>query len=185
MAYRGSWNSTDQIPERAVDAGLLSRYDALDPTDGGMAHRYSLSGAWRRTAAESASKVSAYLIRNQLDLYSNFTYFLDDPVNGDQFAQPDRRVTTGVDATHTWHVHRGEKITSDLTFGAQLQNDNVFNGLYDTRVGHPVFFVRGQVLNTSGHASKVRVRAEVLDGDVVVQSSEVTAGQTPSPEELS
>jgi hypothetical protein len=132
MAYRGSWNSTDQIPERAVDAGTLDRFGAIDPLDGGEARRYSLSGVWRRTAADSTSKVSAYLIRNQLDLYSNFTYFLNDPVNGDQFSQPDRRVTTGADATHTWHVHRGDKMASDLTVGVQVQNDNVFNGLYST-----------------------------------------------------
>jgi hypothetical protein len=36
------------------------------------------------------------VIRNQLDLFSNFTYFMNDPVNGDQFAQPDRRVTSGL-----------------------------------------------------------------------------------------
>jgi hypothetical protein len=77
--------------------------------------------------------VSAYLIRNQLDLYSNFTYFLDDPVNGDQFSQPDRRVTSGLDAQHTWHAHRGEKSSSDWTVGLQAQDDNVFNGLYSTR----------------------------------------------------
>jgi outer membrane cobalamin receptor len=133
MAYQGRWNSTDQIPQRAVDSGQIGRYDALDPTDGGEARRYSLSGTWRRTAADSASKASAYLVRNQLDLYSNFTYFLNDAVNGDQFSQPDRRVTSGIDASHTWHVHRNGQLTSDVTVGAQLQNDNVFNGLYSTR----------------------------------------------------
>ncbi|MFL6673948.1 MAG: TonB-dependent receptor [Massilia sp.] len=133
MAYTGRWNATDQIPQRAADAGTLGRFDALDPTDGGQARRYSLSGVWRRTVADSASRVSAYLIRNQLDLYSNFTYFLNDPVNGDQFSQPDRRVTSGADATHTWYVHRGDTMASSLTVGAQLQNDNVFNGLYATR----------------------------------------------------
>jgi hypothetical protein len=132
MAYHGRWNSTDQIPQRAVDSGALGRYDALDPSDGGRARRASLSGMWRRTAADSASKVSAYLIRNQLDLYSNFTYFDSDPVGGDQFSQPDRRVTSGADATHTWHMHRGD-LATDLTVGAQAQNDNVFNGLYATR----------------------------------------------------
>jgi hypothetical protein len=133
MAYHGRWNSTDQIPERAVDSGQLGRFDAVDPTDGGAARRVSLSGIWRRTAADSASRVSAYVIRNQLDLWSNFTYFLNDPVNGDQFAQPDRRVTSGLDAQHTWHAHRSETMTSDLTVGLQAQNDNIFNGLYDTR----------------------------------------------------
>ncbi|HEU4376350.1 MAG TPA: TonB-dependent receptor, partial [Telluria sp.] len=129
MAYRGKWNATDQIPQRAVAAGTLGRFDALDPTDGGAAHRYSLSGVWRKSGTDAASKVSVYLIRNQLDLYSNFTYFLDDPVNGDQFSQPDRRVTSGINASHTWHAWQD----ADLVIGAQLQNDNAFNGLYSTQ----------------------------------------------------
>jgi hypothetical protein len=141
MAYRGKWNATDQIPQRSLDAGALGRFDAVDPTDGGSAHRYSLSGVWRSTGAEGSSKVSAYMIRNQLDLYSNFTYFLDDPVDGDQFGQPDRRVTSGVNANHTWHAHRGT-LASDLTIGAQLQNDNVFNGLYKTRAREPLSAIR-------------------------------------------
>jgi outer membrane receptor protein involved in Fe transport len=132
MAYRGRWNATDQIPERAVANGQLGRFDAVDTTDGGEAKRFSLSGVWRRTGQDSASKVSAYVIRNQLDLWSDFTYFMEDPVNGDQFAQPDRRVTGGVNATHSWHVHRGETSTSDITVGVEAQNDNVFNGLYRT-----------------------------------------------------
>lgn len=132
MAYRGKWNATDQVPLRAVDAGALDRFDAIDATDGGNAHRYSLSGVWRRTGSDSTSKVNAYMIRNQLDLYSNFTYFLDDPVNGDQFSQPDRRVTSGANGTHTWHTHPGGRV-SDFTVGFQLQNDNIFNGLYNTK----------------------------------------------------
>ena len=132
MGYQSSWNSTDQIPQRAVSDGALGRFDAVDATDGGAAKRFSLSGVWRQTNADAASKVSAYIIRNQLALYSNFTYFMDDPVNGDQFAQPDRRVTSGINASHTWHTHvHGH--TSDWTIGAQLQNDNIFNGLYSTR----------------------------------------------------
>jgi outer membrane cobalamin receptor len=132
MAYRGKWNSTDQIPLRAVADGSLGRFDTIDPTDGGNARRFSLSGVWRKSATDASSKVSAYVIRNQLDLYSNFTYFLDDPVNGDQFSQPDRRVTSGVNASHTWHAH-ASGVSSDLTVGVQLQNDNAFNGLYNTR----------------------------------------------------
>jgi outer membrane cobalamin receptor len=132
MGYASRWNSTDQVPERAVDSGALGRFDAVDPTDGGAAKRLSVSSVWRRTNADAASKVSAYIIRNQLALYSNFTYFLDDPVNGDQFAQPDRRVTSGVDASHTWHTHLDNR-TVDWTVGADVQNDNIFNGLLSTR----------------------------------------------------
>ena len=131
MAYSANWNATDQIAKRAVDGGLISRFDALDPTDGGKARRYSLSGEWRNTTAAGSTKINAYIVRQQLDLYSNFTYFLDDPVNGDQFNQPDRRVTTGIKASHTWQM-KGLGQASETTAGLQLENDNVFNGLNST-----------------------------------------------------
>jgi len=151
MAYHGSWNATDQIPERAVAGGTLGRFDAIDTTDGGAARRYSLSGVWRRTAADSASQVNAYLIRNQLDLWSNFTYFMDDPDHGDQFAQPDRRVTGGINAVHTWHAHRSDTVASDITVGAQAQNDNIFNGLLHTEARRTLDVTRrDHVVETSG-----------------------------------
>lgn len=151
MSYRGKWNATDQIPLRAVQDGRIGRYGLVDDSDGGEAHRQSLSGVWRQTSADAASKVSAYAIRNRLALFSNFTYVLNDPVNGDQFAQPDRRVTTGLDATHTWHMHRSAELSSDLTVGAQLQNDNIFNGLYDTRRRERIATTReDHIVETSG-----------------------------------
>jgi hypothetical protein len=153
MAYRGRWNATDQIPERAVAGGLLDRFDAVDTTDGGAAKRFSLSGVWRHTGEDSASKVSAYIIRNQLDLWSDFTYFMDDPVNGDQFAQPDRRVTSGVNATHSWHVDRGETSRSDITVGVEAQNDNIFNGLYRTAARRTLAVTRADhIVETSAGA---------------------------------
>ncbi|MBA2675735.1 MAG: TonB-dependent receptor [Ramlibacter sp.] len=131
MAYSAKWNSTDQIAKRAVTGGLISRFDALDPTDGGLSRRYSLSGAWRDTTASGSTKINAYVVRQQLDLFSNFTYFLDDPVNGDQFSQPDRRVTTGVKASHTWQM-KGLGQASETTVGLQAENDNIFNSLNNT-----------------------------------------------------
>ena len=123
MAYKARWNATDQIPARAVANGTLGRFDAVDGTDGGKSHRYSLSGNWRADSDAGSTNVNAYVIANQLDLYSNFTYFLDDPVNGDQFSQPDRRVTSAINAEHRWDNYR---------VGIQVQNDNIYNGLYDT-----------------------------------------------------
>lgn len=151
MSYSGHWNSTDQIPLRAVEDGRIGRFDLIDDSDGGKARRQSISGIWRSTDTDSASKVSAYVIRNELELFSNFTYFLNDPVNGDQFAQPDRRVTTGLDANHTWHMHRSDTLSSDLTVGAQLQNDNIYNGLYDTRKRARIATTReDHIVETSG-----------------------------------
>ena len=131
MAYKARWHATDQIPLRAVASGEVDRFGAIDQTDGGRAERYSLSAAWYRTGETTSSKVNAYVLRNRLDLFSNFTYFLDDPVNGDQFSQPDRRVTTGLNASHSWNQQLLGR-ESQTTVGLQFQNDNIFNGLYNT-----------------------------------------------------
>ncbi|BBP04482.1 TonB-dependent receptor [Sulfuriferula plumbiphila] len=133
MAYKAKWNATDQIAQRAIDTGLISnRFDAIDPTDGGESHRYSLSSAWQNTNETSSTKINAYVIAWGLNLFSNFTYFLDDPVNGDQFNQPDRRTTTALNASHTWQAPWGGK-ESENTVGIQFQNDNIFNGLFSTK----------------------------------------------------
>ena len=131
MAYSAKWNSTDQIPKRAADSGQLDRFAAIDNTDGGQSSRYSLSGAWRSSNDSGNTRINAYLVRQQLDLYSNFTYFMDDPVNGDQFNQPDKRFTTGIKASHTWQTQLAGK-SSETTVGVQLENDNIYNGLHST-----------------------------------------------------
>ncbi len=141
MAYKASWNATDQIPKRAVDAGLLNRFDAIDTTDGGSSHRYSVSAGWRRSSEASGTQVNAYLVDNQLSLFSNFTYALDDEVRGDQFAQPDRRRTFGLNATHAW-AQKGVGMESENSVGVQLQTDNIFNGLLSTQARQTVSTTR-------------------------------------------
>ena len=128
MSYDAKWHATDQIPLRAVNAGTLGRFDAVDQTDGGSASRHSLSGAWRQFSGTTSTQVNAYVVASRLNLFSNFTYFLDSPVNGDQFAQPDKRVTTGVNASHTWSSKLWGH-SSENTAGLQFQNDNIRNSL--------------------------------------------------------
>jgi hypothetical protein len=94
-AYDGRWTATNQIPQRAVDAGIVDRFGSLDPSDGGISHRYSVSLDWDGSVADGRLVSTAYGIAYDLDLYSNFTFFLNDPVNGDQFNQRDRRKCTG------------------------------------------------------------------------------------------
>jgi len=131
MGYKSLDTATNQIAQRAVDEGLVSRFGTLDPTDAVDALRYSLSGAWQRTADNSITKANAYVIVNHLALFSNFTYFLNDPVNGDQFEQSDRRVTTALNASQTWLSKWGGHEVEN-TVGIQLQNDNIFVGLNNT-----------------------------------------------------
>lgn len=102
MVYKNRWNSTDQIPLRAVRSGQIGRFDAIDPTDGGDASRYSLSFNKQHRDQHGGWQMSAYAVRSELDLYSNFTYFLNDPVNGDQFNQREKRTMLGVNLSKSW-----------------------------------------------------------------------------------
>ena len=131
MGYDGRWRSTDQIPQRAVEAGLISRFGAIDPSDGGASHRYSVSAdAWTQLGGGDL-RATVYAIDYFLDLFSNFTYF-EDPVHGDQFEQFDQRRIYG--ATAEWDrslALRGRAV--NLRVGAQLRDDRIAPvGLYDT-----------------------------------------------------
>ena len=129
-AYHGKWNSSDQIPVSAVP--LVGLYGTLDPTDGGHSQRYSLQAEGHRQSANSESKLMAYGFYYDLDLFSNFTYYLIDPARGDQFEQQERRWVAGLDAHHTifgeWY---GRKVAN--TIGLQLRNDWINDGLYATK----------------------------------------------------
>ena len=113
MHYDAHWTSTDQIPQRLTDASSLNgrpfgRFDSLDPTDGGSTRRSSLSGEWHRRGDDgSATRVSAYAIDYRLKLFSNFTYALERPDQGDQFSQQDRRQVYGLNASHAFDHQLG------------------------------------------------------------------------------
>ena len=132
MGYDGRWNSTDQIPERAVSEGIIGRFGNLDPSDGGSTNRTSLAADWRRGEADRLTRASVYALRYGLDLYSNFTYFLDDPENGDQFEQSDQRTVAGFQVEHQWTAGwLGREVEASV--GLQARGDDIHNGLFHTR----------------------------------------------------
>ncbi len=137
MAYDAKWNSTDQIPQRLIDAGSYNgqpfgRFDSLDPTDGGSTQRTSLSGEWHRNTDTGATKVAAYAIDYRLKLFSNFTYALERPATGDQFSQQDKRTIYGLSASQAFdHQLGGLPARSEV--GAQLRHDRNRVGLFDTQ----------------------------------------------------
>lgn len=150
MATKSDWYATDQIPLQPVNQGKLDRFGTIDPTDGGDSQRYSLTGEWHRQDAASETKLMAYGVYSKLNLFSNFTYFLDnntpDPQKpggclsatsqtvyncGDQFGQPDDRWTTGFKGSHTL-FHKLGDADSETTFGLQIRNDNIQNALTKT-----------------------------------------------------
>ena len=131
MGYQARWNSTDQIPERAVDSGLLDRFGNLDASDGGSTSRVSGSMEWQHATSQTLTKVSAFGIGYRLNLFSNFTYFLDDPVNGDQFGQTDRRVVAGARVSHRRMAHWRNRVVQNAV-GVQTRTDSITLGLNHT-----------------------------------------------------
>ena len=133
IAYSADWQATDQIPERAVESALIGRFGGIDDSLGGSTARHSVSADWQRSAPAGVTRVTAYGLRYRLNLASNFTYFLDDPVNGDEFEQADRRVVFGGRATHRIGGRVAGK-PSEFLFGVDLRHDNIGTiGLYHTR----------------------------------------------------
>jgi outer membrane receptor protein involved in Fe transport len=131
MAYSNGWSATDQVAQRAIDQGIIGRFGTLDPTDGGTSSRFSLSGNWAHSSDYGQSKVTAYIVRSDLQLFNNFTYFFDNPVNGDQFNQLDRRTLGGFDARHAFDWRFGGFETQTRA-GVQSRYDDIHVGLFTT-----------------------------------------------------
>jgi outer membrane receptor protein involved in Fe transport len=130
MHYDNEWNAADQIPERAVAAGVISPLGSIDTTLGGDTRRSSLSGAYQRREGGHTTRWTAYLVDYEMNLYSNFTYRLDDPAQGDQFQQvDDRRILGG-----SYHHHWNPSETLQHRWGIAVQHDDIGKvGLYRTQ----------------------------------------------------
>jgi len=156
LAYDATWNSSDQIPRRAVEEGALSRFGFLDRSNGGTTQRVGGMAEWQRTTTSGTTRVEAYGFDYGLDLFSNFTYFLDDPVNGDQFEQRDERFVMGGRASHARPVHVFGR-PSMVTVGTEVRRDAIDAvGLYRTTA---------------------RVRRDTIREDAVGQTSGAAYGE--------
>ena len=144
MAYSGKWNSTDQVPLRAIAEGLIDRFGSLNPTDGGVSTRSSLSFSRVKRTDDDQLQVSAYVIRYKLDLWSTFTYYLRDPINGDQMLQHDDRVVYGFKASKSWFTSIFGAPTTNL-IGVQARIDDIKDvGIFST--------VERQIIGTTQNA---------------------------------
>jgi outer membrane receptor protein involved in Fe transport len=142
--YAADWTSTDQVPQRAVDAGLIGRFGSFDPTAGGRTRRTAANADWSRSDEATQTKLSAYAIQYSFDLFSQFTYFTRgcdaDPLPAqcnaavalDQFEQVDRRKVYGLAASQSRSAKWGT-VDAVLSYGLDLRRDDIAEvGLYDT-----------------------------------------------------
>ena len=135
MHYQNRWQAADQIPQRLVSAGKLSPFGSLDPDTGGDSLRSSLSTQYRSDDWHG----NLYWVRSDLQLWSNFTYFLADPSNGDEFAQQDDRELFG------GMFSRLGDFSDDLHWqvGVQTRVDDIADlGLFQTKARQRISAVR-------------------------------------------
>lgn len=144
LGYANRWNATDQIPLRVLASGAIGRFGQIDPTLGGDAQRQSLSLAWTRTRKRGTLTVDAFAVQHALNLFSNFTYFLDNASAGDQINQTDHRTLGGVNVELTT-VGIVAGIPHLLRSGMQLRGDDIAVGLYQSAAR-----VRGETVRRDG-----------------------------------
>ncbi|MFK8016501.1 MAG: TonB-dependent receptor, partial [Gammaproteobacteria bacterium] len=136
MGYDATWDSADQVPQRAVDSGLVPALGTIDDTVGGSSSRYSLSGSWHADINGAKFRARGYWIDYELDLFSNFTYFLEDPINGDQFQQVDQRNVFGGDLSWQFApVGRHRQTVSLMLRHDAIDEVGLFNTSRRARIG--------------------------------------------------
>ena len=125
LYYKSQGNFTTDQPLRAIQEGLIDRFGTLDPTDGSRSERFSLSGHYAAQGERSSFKANAYYIHSTMTLWNDFTHFLDDPVNGDQEEQDERRDTVGGAVAYRLAMKVGP-VATETTIGAQARYDEAF-----------------------------------------------------------
>lgn len=128
-SYAGNWYGSGQLPAREVAAGRLDRFSTHDPSEGGDSARHQLFATYRLAPTpKSELQALTYLAQYRLNIISNFTINLVDPVNGDQITQKDRRVFAGGKVSYRVVEDVGD-VRFDTSFGANMRTDTIRNSL--------------------------------------------------------
>ncbi len=121
--FTSRWDASGQIPQREVDNGNITRFGAIDDTEGGETSRTNLNVTYDKYITDNTTlKASAYYSQYAFELYSNFTFFLEDPVNGDQIKQKEDRQIFGANAALNYTTFLGST-ELNLTSGFGLRHD--------------------------------------------------------------
>jgi outer membrane receptor protein involved in Fe transport len=127
---RNNFWSSGQLPLDLVDAGALDRFGYIDPTSGGRVKLGTASVYYSLQRANGDTfKADTFVSRSLFDLYSNFTFFLNDPEHGDAFQQHDSRLQHGANAQYT-RPHRLGRAAAVLVAGANFHDNRINVGLY-------------------------------------------------------
>lgn len=118
--FTSRWDASGQIPQRAVDDGSITRFGAIDDTEGGETERTNVNLEFSKYISNNTRfKTNAFYSHYAFELYSNFTFFLEDPINGDQIKQKEDRQIFGLNTAIVHDTNLGDTplvLTSGLGF---------------------------------------------------------------------
>lgn len=123
--FTSSWDASGQIPVRAVEQGLIDRFGAIDDTEGGFTSRTNLNLEYTKSInLNSYIKSNLFFSSYDFELFSNFTFFERDPINGDQIRQSETRNILGFESSYNKTIET-EKASTQMNFGVGLRSDFV------------------------------------------------------------
>ena len=122
--FSSAWDASGQIPQRAVDAGLISRFGAIDAGEGGTTGRQDVNLVYEATGARRDFRLQGYAGRYTFKLFSNFTFFLENPDAGDMIEQTDSRNLFGLDGRYRFTQPIGTSLAS-TTLGGGFRADDI------------------------------------------------------------
>jgi outer membrane receptor protein involved in Fe transport len=127
--FKTGWDASGEIPARAVRSGALGRFDAVDPSEGGESERQNLSLLYNYADANQSFTVQTWASWYQLQLWSNFTLFANDPVNGDGIEQKDKRFLIGNNVNYRRN-YNFLGLPMETSVGFQSRFDHIRVGLF-------------------------------------------------------
>jgi len=122
--FNSSWDASGQIPQRSIDDGTLERFGSIDNSEGGHTSRQNASLTYNYFDKNQSFKLQAYASKYDFSLYSDFTFFLNDPINGDEINQQDHRYVSGVNSEYS--INAGN---SKFSIGGGYRYDDIHNQL--------------------------------------------------------
>ncbi len=124
-AFTSAWDASGQVPDRAVSSGLIDRFGAIDDLEGGITGRYNASVDYHfMEGYDHDFIIQAFMSKYDFKLYSNFTFFLEDPLNGDMIEQTDNRNIYGINTRYSFQKTAGS-IRFHTRIGTSYRGDNV------------------------------------------------------------
>ena len=127
--FGSSWDASGQVPERAVKSKLISRFGSIDNSEGGTTQRNNINLIYHTQIEKSEFETQVYTSNYRFKLFSNFTFYLNDPVNGDEIEQDDNRSIRGLNAHYTIGHKLGE-MNNKFTLGVSFRADEIENQLW-------------------------------------------------------